>query len=399
MRELSVAEQRYQAVLAVISDGLSISQVASKVGVSRQTLHAWLARYEAQGLEGLMDRSHRPVSCPHQMSAEVEARLLELRRSRPYWGPRRLVFELAKRGVVPVPSESAAYRALVRAQMIDPHARDRRSRKWKRWERAAAMELWQMDVVGGFPLADGTSAKALTGVDDHSRMCVCAHLMVRERTRAVCDGLRESLTSYGAPSQILTDNGRVFTGRFNHPPVEVLFDAICRENGIEHLLTQPRSPTTTGKIERFHRSLRAEFLSGRAPFKSLKVAQQALDEWVVFYNTARPHQALQMDTPASRFTAAGAADVPVVSAPADEGLRGERAGADWVSRRVTTNGVVCVSWQQVSLGRHYAGSRCDVHVDGELLRFYIGDVLVKTAARSSTGEVRNKRALRTSAEP
>lgn len=117
-----MAEQRYQAVLAVISDGLSISQVASKVGVSRQTLHAWLARYEAQGLEGLMDRSHRPVSCPHQMSAEVEARLLELRRSRPYWGPRRLVFELAKRGVVPVPSESAAYRALVRAQMIDPHA-------------------------------------------------------------------------------------------------------------------------------------------------------------------------------------------------------------------------------------------------------------------------------------
>src|ERR1700730_5545232 len=79
MRELSVAEQRYLAVLAVISDGLSISQVASKVGVSRQTLHSWLARYEAQGLEGLVDRSHRPVSCPHQMSADVEAVVLELR--------------------------------------------------------------------------------------------------------------------------------------------------------------------------------------------------------------------------------------------------------------------------------------------------------------------------------
>jgi transposase-like protein len=99
-----VAEQRYQAVLAVISDGLSISQVAEKVGVSRQTLHSWLARYEAQGLEGLVDRSHRPVSCPHQMPAVVEAALLELRRSRPYWGPRRLVFELAKRRVTPVPS-------------------------------------------------------------------------------------------------------------------------------------------------------------------------------------------------------------------------------------------------------------------------------------------------------
>jgi transposase-like protein len=182
MRELSVAEQRYQAVLAVTSDGLSVSQVAQKFGVSRQTLHSWLARYEAEGLEGLeglSDRSHRPASCPHQMPARVEAALLELRRPRPYWGPKRLV--------------------------IDPNLRDRRSRKWKRWERAAAMELWHMDVVGGFLLADGTSAKALTGIDDHSRMCVCARLMVGERTRAVCDGLRASSGLYGAPEQILTD--------------------------------------------------------------------------------------------------------------------------------------------------------------------------------------------------
>ncbi|MGV0781710.1 IS481 family transposase [Mycolicibacterium sp. XJ775] len=395
MRELSVVEQRYQAVLAVISDGLSISQVASKVGVSRQTLHAWLARYEAEGLEGLADRSHRPGSCPHQMPAAVEAAVLELRRSRPYWGPRRLVFELARRQVAPVPSESAVYRALLRAGLIDPHVRDRRSRKWKRWERGAPMELWQMDVVGGFPLADGTSAKALTGIDDHSRMCVCARLMTRERTRAVCDGLREALATYGAPEQILTDNGKVFTGRFHHPPVEVLFDAICREHGIEHLLTQPRSPTTTGKIERFHRSLRAEFLSTAAPFPTLKAAQEALDAWVAEYNNVRPHQSLKMATPAQRFTA-GAGVRPRASAPATTGA--DRGGQDWVSRTVTTNGVVCVSWQQVSIGRHYAGARCDVHVDGELLRFWVGEQLVKTAARTSTGGVRNKRAFRSSAQ-
>ena len=80
------------------------------------------------------------------------------------------------------------------------------------------------------------------------------------------------MTTYGSPEQILTDNGKVFTGRFFHPPVEVLFDAICREHGIEHLLTAPRSPTTTGKIERFHRSLRAEFLSNRPAFTNLKTA-------------------------------------------------------------------------------------------------------------------------------
>ena len=302
--------------------------------------------------------------------------------------------ELAKRGVVPVPSESAAYRALLRAGLIDPSLRDRRSRKWKRWERGAPMELWQMDIVGGFPLADGTSAEALTGIDDHSRMCVSARLMARERTRAVCDGLRAAVATYGSPEQILTDNGKVFTGRFNHPVVEVLVDAICREHGIEHLLTQPRSPTTTGKIERFHRSLRAEFLSDRVPFANLKAAQHALDEWVHDYNSARPHQALQMPTPAQRFSAG----VPA-SPPSTSKLTGaDRTGTNWVSPRVCSNGVVCVSWQQVSVGRHNAGQRCDVHVDGELLRLWIGDDLVKTAARTSRGEVHNKRAARTSAQ-
>src|SRR5437763_9957840 len=115
MREMSVAEQRYQAVLAVIGDGRTVNEVAGQWSVSRQTVHAWLARYEAEGLEGLADRSRRPVSCPHQLPAEVEALALELRRSRPYWGARRLVRELAKRGVDPVPSESAVYRALLRA--------------------------------------------------------------------------------------------------------------------------------------------------------------------------------------------------------------------------------------------------------------------------------------------
>ena len=120
-----------------------------------------------------------------------------------------------------------------------------------------------MDLVGGFLLADGTHAKALTGVDDHSRFCVSARLMPRERTRPVCEGLTVAMRSYGVPDQILTDNGRVFTGRFFAPPVEVLFDRICRENGVQHLLTQPRSPTTTGSIERFHQTLRAEFDTGR----------------------------------------------------------------------------------------------------------------------------------------
>lgn len=114
-----------------------------------------------------------------------------------------------------------------------------------------------------------------------------------------------------------------------------------------------------------------------------------------YYNTARPHQSLDMATPLQRFTTAQSS-MPLVSMPA--GGQADRSGTDWVSRRVGANGVVGVSWQQVCIGRHYAGARCDVHVDGELLRFWVGDELVKTAARTSRGEVRNKRALRTSGQ-
>jgi transposase InsO family protein len=391
MRELSVAEQRYQAVLAVIAEGRMVTEVAGRWGVSRQSVHSWLARYEAGGLEGLSDRSHRPVSCPHQMSPGVEARVLELRRVHRSWGARRIAFELARLGVAPAPSESGVYRCLVRAGLIDPDRRRRRRETWKRWERGEPMELWQMDMVGGFLLADGSHAKALTGIDDHSRFCVSAALMGRERTRPVCEALAAALAAWGVPQQILTDNGKVFTGRFGHPPTEVLFDKICRENGIDHLLTAPRSPTTTGKIERFHRTLRAEF-DTRQVFSSLTTAQQALDEWVGYYNTARPHQSLAMATPAARFQpharpTSPAADLHV--------LAPDRTGEDWVARKVGPNGIVCVSWQQVSVGKHHAGARCDVHVTKDLLQFWVGADLLKTVTRTSTGEVRKKNAQRT----
>ena len=111
------------------------------------------------------------------------------------------------------------------------------------------------------------------------------------------------LQRYGAPEEVLTDNGKQFTDRFGRGG-EVLFDKICRRNGIAHRLTAPRSPTTTGKIERFHQTLRRELLDDARPFASLLEAQAALDDWVREYNAERPHQALETRapvTPAERF--------------------------------------------------------------------------------------------------
>ena len=120
-------------------------------------------------MEGLSDRSHRPRAHPDQMPAVVEVAVLEARQAHP-WGPRRIVIELARRGVTT--SKSAVYRCLRRAGLVEPDGRRRRRKEWKRWERGRPNELWQLDVVGGFLLADGSQAKALTGIDDHSRF-VC----------------------------------------------------------------------------------------------------------------------------------------------------------------------------------------------------------------------------------
>jgi hypothetical protein len=111
------------------------------------------------------------------------------------------------------------------------------------------MELRQMDVMGGVKLADGRGLKISTGLDDHSRFCVCATLVPRATARPVCEALLTAMASHGIPEQLLADNPKVFTSRFNARRGEVLFDRLCRAQGIRHLLTAPHSPTTSGKVE------------------------------------------------------------------------------------------------------------------------------------------------------
>src|SRR5207244_7641603 len=226
-------------------------------------------------------------TCRHRTGAEVEARICELRREHPGWGPRRIEHHLAKEGVDPVPSRSSIYRCLKRHGLVELRRRRKRREEFRRWERDRPMQLWQMDVMGGVLLDDDTELKVVTGVDDHSRFCVAAGLVRRATSKAVCGVLSAALKRYGIPDEILTDNGKVFTGRFGPQPVEVLFDRICRENGISHRHTAVRSPTTTGKIERFHQSLRKEFLAERS-FSSMGiVAMMAFEDGSISMTSSR----------------------------------------------------------------------------------------------------------------
>jgi hypothetical protein len=211
------------------------------------------------------------------------------------------------------------------------------------------------------------------------------------------------------PEEVLTDNGKQFTGRFGRPrPAEVLFERILRENGITHRLTGVRAPTTTGKVERFHQTLRKELLASLPPLPTLEVAQQVLDAWVEDYNQPRPHQALGGQTPAERFHAKPNPDHPDQDAGAvlpvwlPAGLGEEGAGA--AAGRATTGkadppsvavrpalrlpvelevcvpacGNLGVAGRQVWLGRRLAGRTIQGRLDGATMHVSLDGRLLKT---------------------
>ena len=227
-------------------------------------------------------------------------------------------------------------------------------------------------------MASGRECKVITGIDDHSRYCVIAAVVYRATGRAVCAAFVAAMREYGVPAEVLSDNGKQFTGRFGKPrPAEVLFERICRENGITQRLTKPRSPTTTGKIERLHQTLQLELLNEHEPFASIEDAQAAVDAWRTGYNADRPHESLAMAFPSARFAPAAAeplelrvpSEVASLAGSARPGS-GQRpqppaipgpasaaspAGAVELDRVVPPSGNLWVAGQQIWLGPAMTG--------------------------------------------
>jgi transposase InsO family protein len=389
-------EHRYRAVLEVL-EGAPVTQVARQYGASRQSVHNWLRRFQAEGVDGLVERSRRPNTSPTRLSAEIEALICELRRAYPRWGPRRIAHELGQRGVAPAPGRTTVYRVLVRNGLVEPQKQAHR-RSYKRWQRDAPMQLWQLDIMSGIFLAGGRECKLVTGIDDNSRFIVIAQVVAEPSGRAVCQAFTDAMGRYGVPSEVLTDNGKQFTGRFTKPfPAEVLFERICRENGITSRLTKPRSPTTTGKIERWHGTLRRELLDSAGPFESMAAAQASIDAWVHAYNHGRPHQSLSMATPVSVFRptpasrpAPAAALVASSATPAAEPSRlpvPQRQTVDpeheavEVDMVITPSGRLCLPGnQQIKFNAALGGHPVIVWADLRSIHVLLGGELVRTRA-------------------
>ncbi len=407
-------EQRYRAVLEVL-DGSPVSEVAVRYGVSRQAVYAWKAKHAAGGIEALREVSRRPKTSPTRVSGDVEALACEMRRAHPRWGARRIAFELAQAGIASPPSRATVHRVLVRNGLVR-HQEQHHRRKYKRWQRETPMHLWQLDLVGGIFLADGRECKMLTGIDDHSRFVVVSAVLAVPSGRAVADAFLKAMRVYGVPAEVLTDNGKQFTGRFTKPrPAEVLFERVCRENGITQKLTKPYSPTTTGKIERWHQSLRRELLDITEPFVDLPTAQAAISAWVHTYNHSRPHQAIGMATPASLFrpgtlpeplkvTVATPSEheatpdavppgatsgTPIRAAEITPGfVLPPSAGAVEFDTVVAASGQLNVlgAVQRVRMGAQHAGQRVHVWVDEHSVHVLIDGDLVKTVPSNLTAD-------------
>jgi transposase InsO family protein len=317
------------------------------------------------------------------MPAELEARVVAMRRAHPAWGPDRIRWQLGRDGVEALPGRSSVYRALVRHGLVEAKKRRRKREDYRRWERSRSMELWQMDVMGRVHLADGRELKVVTGIDDHSRFVVCAKLVGRATARPVCSALLEALRRHGIPAQLLTDNGKVFTARFGLGPGPVMFDKVCNDNGIKHLLTAPYSPTTTGKIERLHKTIRAEFLIDHdRKHLTIEDAQAALDAWVVEYNTERPHQSCGGRPPVERFALAQRTLVVVddlePSVVPRQPVGSRPAG---VSRWVNERGRISLAGFDYVVGATFTGEPVEVVVTNGLVEILHAGVLVATHAQ------------------
>jgi transposase InsO family protein len=289
---------RTEFVLAVDQGGLSFAEVCRRFQISRRTGYKWWDRYQAEGLEGLVDRSRRPVCSPRQSTAEMEAQVVALRDQHPCWGGRKLRAVLERQQSAPVPSASTITAILRRHNRLDP-AGSRPVMAWQRFAHAQPNDLWQLDFKGHFPLATGR-CHPLSVLDDCSRYALGLVACGNEQDATVRGHLTRLFRCYGLPWAILTDNGGPWGNPQPHAQPLTAFSIWLLRLGIRVRHGRVCHPQTQGKVERFHRTLKAELLQDYR-YATLAAAQTAFDAWREIYNQLRPHDALALAVPASRY--------------------------------------------------------------------------------------------------
>ena len=340
-----VMSQRKEFVTLARSEGVNMSELCRRCGISRKTGYKWLRRHDEGGDEGLHDLSRRPHHSPNRTSKQLEQAVVDLRREYPTKGSHVIARILEDRGYDTVPSKSTITAILRRRGLIEP-SESAKHVPYKRFAHAEPNDLWQMDFKGHIPMSGGGRCHPLTVLDDHSRFSLGVKACRDERGQTVQEHLTSIFCRYGMPSVMLVDNGPPWGSDASHPftPLTVWMIQL----GMRVVHSRPYHPQTLGKLERFHRSLKVELLQGRS-FVDIDHCQSGFDYFRDFYNLERPHHALDLDTPASRYT------VSPRSFP--EALPTIEYGDDDQVRTVDVNGRISFKGRTCLVGKAFRGKR------------------------------------------
>lgn len=350
-KENTRMSERSEFVAFARRPGANVSELSRRYGISRQTAYKWLRR-DGVDAERFEDRSRRPLCSPNQISAELESRVVAVREKYPFYGGRKIRGRLLRDGIERPPAASTITTVLKRNGLLAPERRLKRD--WQRFERDAPNELWQMDFKGHVPLSRGR-CHPLTVLDDHSRFCICLAACGNERGSTVRSHLTAAFQVYGLPEQMLMDNGAPWGSSLQSQHTR--FTAWLIRLGVTVSHGRPNHPQTQGKEERFHRTLKLEVISRRPVWRDTREMQAAFDVWRQEYNFERPHEALALEAPSSRY-GPGSRSFPSVLPPIEY-------DTDFQVRRVRGNGRVKLKGRYFYLGKAFAGDPVGLRQVGE----------------------------------
>jgi len=353
---------RQEFIVFATQADANIAALCRRFGVSRKTAYKWLARFRAGGDAALGNRSRRPHASPSRTAADVEQLVVSLRQQHPAWGARKLKRRLTDLGQPDLPARSTVNDILARHGLIDPAVSPQHA-PHQRFERERPNELWQMDFKGHFA-TDAGRCHPLTVLDDCSRFNVLLRACGNERLETVQAALAETMRRYGMPEAILADNGPPW-GNCGQDGNWTTLGLWLVRRGVKVLHGRPHHPQTQGKEERFHRTLKAEAIGSRC-FRDNAECQRVFDAWREVYNLQRPHEALAMATPATRYTPATTRSFVETPGPI------EYSPGDAV-RKVCAAGRICYRGGDYRIGKAFIGERVAVRpttTDGMMEVYY-----------------------------
>lgn len=265
-------------------------------GITTKTGYKYLARHKEIGLDCLQEKSRRPKKSPNKTDKAIEELIVTTRQLNPAWAGEKIKHYLLHKGYTDLPTEKTIDRILKRYGLITAEESEKHT-AWKRFEHENPNDLWQMDFKGHFATTT-QRCHPLTLLDDHSRYSLLIKACADEREMTVKTALIDLFRRYGLPKRMTMDNGPPWG--YSGEQMYTSLSAWLIRLGIYVSHSRPNHPQTQGKLERFHRTLKAELLK-RYVFADLEEAQEGFDWWQKKYNEERPHEAIGNEVPVNRY--------------------------------------------------------------------------------------------------